>query len=326
VIRAILEEKPYPVRALLLFGSNPLLTYANSQEVFQALKKIEFLVVSELFMTPTAELADLVLPAATNLEFNEIGFYGPRTGQVVARRKVIEPVGECWPDMKIMNELAKKLGFGEHFWADPEECLDLILKPAGLTYTELKDKVMVQVTKLYHKHKDNGLDTPSGKVELYSERLKEMGYSPLPVFTEPPETPHSSPDLAAEFPLLLTSGKSPFLTHSAYRNIPTLRRISGEPITQLHPDTARGLGIKDGDWVYVETKRGRIRQKAAFNKNIDPRVAVVSYGWWFPERSVADLHGWAESNINVLTESAPPHEPSLGSTVLRGMLCKVYKV
>jgi len=325
MVRAILEEKPYPVRALLLFGSNPLLTYTNSHEVYRALHKIELLVVSELFMTPTAELADLVLPAATNLEFNEIGFYGPRTGQVVARQKVIEPVGECWPDMKIINELARKLGLGEHFWADPEECLDLILKPAGVSYEELKGKGMLRATKRYRKHEEDGFDTPSGKVELYSERLKELGYSPLPTFSEPPETPYSSPELAAEYPLILTSGKTPFFTHSAYRNVSTLRRMSGEPVTQLHPDAARGLGIEEGDRVYVETRRGRIQQKAGFNAMLDPRVVAVSYGWWFPERDVADLHGWAESNINVLTESAPPYEPALGSTALRPMLCKVYK-
>jgi anaerobic selenocysteine-containing dehydrogenase len=93
----------------------------------------------------------------------------------------------------------------------------------------------------------------------------------------------------------------------------------------IHPETASPLKIEDGDWVSIETERGAIRQKAKLNLDIDPRVVVVSYGWWFPERRDLELSGWKESNLNILTSSDPPYDPALGSTTLRGVPCRVYK-
>jgi anaerobic selenocysteine-containing dehydrogenase len=323
-IKAILEDKPYSVKVALLFGTNPLLTYANAEETYNALMKLEFLVVSEFFMTPTAELADIVLPAAANFDFDEIAPY-PTAGFIVAYPKIVEPQGECWSDMRMINELAKKLGLGEHFWADEREAIDLILKPSGLTSDEFKEKRVLQADKEYRGFEKAGFRTPSGKVEIYSQQLEELGYSPLPTYIEPPETPYSSPELAQEYPLVLTNAKSPSFYHSAYRNIYSLRRITPEPMVELNPDTAAKLGVKEGDWVYIETKRGRIRQKLSLNEALDPRVVVAAYGWWFPEKGNSELYGWRESNINILTPNAPPYEPALGSASLRGMLCRLSK-
>lgn len=325
IVQAILEERPYPVKALLLFGSNPLLTYANALETRQALSKLDFLAVSEFFMTPTAALADIVLPAAMPLEFDEIGNYGRRYGVILCRPQAVEPLGECWSDMKVVNELAKKLGLGEYFWKDVSEALDYILKPSGLTFADLRHKGIIRGKREYRKHEKEGFRTPSGKVEIYSSQLKELGYEPLPVFAEPPETPQSCPELTKEYPLVLTSAKSPYFFHSAYRNVASLRRISAEPLVEINPAAAARRGIKEGDWVYIETARGKIRQKARLNADIDPRVAIAAYGWWFPERGEAEGYGWKESNINVLTRSEPPYEPAIGSTNLRGMLCQVSK-
>ena len=97
-----------------------------------------------------------------------------------------------------------------------------------------------------------------------------------------------------------------------------------EALVHIHTETASKLGIKEGDWVYIETKRGKIKQKAALTSNIDPRVVIVGYGWWFPEKD-SELHGWAESNINILTDNKPPYAREMGSATLRGILCKVYK-
>ena len=104
-----------------------------------------------------------------------------------------------------------------------------------------------------------------------------------------------------------------------------MRSSRPEPLVEIHPETASKLGIEEGDWVYIETKRGRIRQKASFATNIDPRVIFVDYGWWFPEKGVSELYGWAESNINILTDSKRPYAREMGSATLRGILCKVYK-
>lgn len=325
VVKAILEGEPYPVKAALLIGSNPLLTYADAQRTFDALKKLEFLVVSEFFMTPTAELADIVLPAAANLELDDIGHYVSRWGFIQARSKVVEPPGECWADIKIINELAKKLGLGEYFWADVKEAFDSILKPCGLTFDELKKIGTLWGDKEYKKYEGGGFRTPSGKVEIYSQQLQELGYEPLPVYNDPAETPCSRPDLVKEYPLIFTSAKSPTFPHSGGKNIASLRRLSPEPVVEINTATAAELGIKEGDWVYIETKRGKIKQKASLKAEIDPRVVIAAYGWWFPEKGVAQLYGWKESNINVLTESSSPYDPFLGSTNLRGMLCKVSR-
>lgn len=322
-VRAILEESPYPVKAALLFGTNPLITYPNAQETYRALMKLELLVVAELFMTPTAALADVVLPAAANFEFDEIGPYPSPV--LHAYPKVVEPEGDCWSDMRIINELAKRIGLEEHFWADEREALDHILKPSGMTFEEFKRQGMLQAEEEYRKYEKAGFRTPSEKVEIYSQRLGQMGFSPLPVYTEPPESHYGSPGLAKEYPLVLTSGKEAAFCHSAHRNVAHLRRLSPEPVAELHPDTAARFGVGEGEWIYIETRRGRIRQRLRLNADLDPRVVVAAYGWWFPERGASELYGWRESNINVLAESAPPHDPAVGSVDLRGIICRVSK-
>lgn len=98
-----------------------------------------------------------------------------------------------------------------------------------------------------------------------------------------------------------------------------------EPIVNIHPEIADELGIKEGDWVYIETKRGRIRQKAYLTTGIDPKVIGVDYAWWFPEQGASGLYGWAESNINMLTDDKPPFNREMGSACLRGIPCKIYK-
>jgi anaerobic selenocysteine-containing dehydrogenase len=169
-------------------------------------------------------------------------------------------------------------------------------------------------------YEKKGFNTPSGKVEIYSQQLSEWGYDPLPHYRDLYE-----PSLPEEYPLILTSAKDPFYFHSAYRNIASLRKLSPEPMTLIHPDTAIQAGIDDGDWISIETKQGMIRQKARLNSEIDPRVIVPSFGWWFPERSDLELSGWKESNLNVLTNSDPPYEPGIGSTFLRAVPCRISK-
>jgi len=323
-IRAILEQKPHPVKAAMIMGTNPLLSYGDARQSYEAFRNLEFLVVSELFLTPTAELADIVLPVATNFEFDEIGHYGVRLGFVVPRPKIVEPPGECWSDIKIINELAKKLEIGEYFWDDEREAVDLILKPSGMSFDQFSKSGILYADKTYYKHEEGGFRTPSHKVEIYSSKLKEMGYEPLPVFVDPPETPFGSAELYEKYPLVLTNNKNPYFFHSTGRGIARLRRLSPEPVAELNPQTAAKLGIKDGDWIYIETPRGRIKQKLKINEALDARVIFAAFGWWFPEKPASELHGWQESNLNILTTS-DPRDPALGSPNLRGGLCRVYK-
>lgn len=322
IIKAILTGKRYPIRMLYVQGGNPLLSYANANETFEALKRLDFLAVSEIFLTPTAQLADIVLPAATNFEFDDIGHYGLPHGFILARPKIVEPPEECWSDLKILNELGKKVGLGQYFWKNAEECLDDVLKPAGMTYDDFKTIGLLKGKWEYRSYERKGFSTPSKKVELYSEQLKAWGYPPLP---SPTQSSEESKELSSEYPLLLTSAKDPFFFHSAYRNIPSLRRLSPEPFLLIHPETASESGIEEGDWVAIETEIGSIRQKAKFDAEIHPKVVVASYGWWFPERKDLELNGWKESNLNVLTENSPPYEPAIGSTPLRAFPCRIFK-
>lgn len=325
ITKAILTEKPYPIRMMYIQGGNPLLSYANANKTLHALKKLEFLAVSEIFLTPTAQLADIVLPAATNFEFDDIGHYGLPHGFILARPKIVAPQGECWSDAKILNELGKVLGYAESFWKDMDECLDQILKPSGMTYDDFKAIGILKGKWEYRTYEKKGFRTPSGKFEIYSQQLKEWGYPPLPVYEELPESPYRTPELTQEYPLIFTSAKDPFYFHSAYRNIPSLRKHSPDPIIAIHPETASRFGINEEDWVSIETKRGTIRQKAKLDWEIDPRVVITSLGWWFPERKDLELSGWKESNLNILTSDDPPNDPAIGSTALRAVPCRIYK-
>jgi anaerobic selenocysteine-containing dehydrogenase len=281
--------------------------------------------VSEIFLTPTAQLADIVLPAATNFEFDDIGHYGLPHGFILARPKIVDPPGACCSDIKVLNALGRRLGYNDDFWSNTGECLNEILRPAGLTYGDFKQLGVLNGSWEYRGYEKKGFDTPSGKVELYSERLKQWGDSPLPDYREPPESPLSTPELFQDYPLIFTSAKDPHYFHSSGRNLSSLRKLSPEPIVLIHPKTAISLRIADGDWVSIETQRGKIKQRAKLAEEIDQRVVILSFGWWFPERKDLALSGWKESNINVLTDSNPPYDAVIGSTPLRAVLCRISK-
>jgi anaerobic selenocysteine-containing dehydrogenase len=294
VVKAILSGKPYPIRMMYIQGGNPLLSYANATETYLALKKLDFLAVAEIFLTPTAQLADIVLPTATNFEFDDMGHYGMPHGFLLARPKVVDPPGECRPDLLILNELGKKCGLEKSFWPDLRPCLDEVLKPAGLDYEGFKRAGILKGNWKYKSYERNGFGTPSKKVEIFCSRLKDWGYDPLPTYRQEFSVPDSDPHRMGNYPLILTSAKDPCYFHSAYRNLPSLRKLSPDPIVLIHPQTAGEMGVGGGDWVLIETRQGTIRQKAALNSDLDPRVVVAAYGWWFPERKDLELSGWKE--------------------------------
>lgn len=327
VVKSILEGDPYRIRAMFVQASNPLSSWPNIKKVYRALKKLDFLAVSDMFMTPTAALADIVFPAASYLEYDGIMVREDGT-LAVAHRKVAQ-IGECRSDHEIINGLAKRLGLGEYFWNSIEDFWDAVVEPVGLTFAEFKKKGWFSSAekqpKQYKRYEKNGFRTPSGKVELYSSQLEEWGFDPLPVYYEPPETTNSNPEVGEEYSLLCTTRKLAAYRHSGGRQIPSLRASHPDPVVIIHPGTASKLGIKDGDWVYIETKRGRIEQKASVSTGVAPRVIVADHAWWFPERGETELFGWADSNYNVLTNDEPPLNREVGSFDIRGFACKVYK-
>ncbi|MCK4273590.1 MAG: hypothetical protein KAW90_01765, partial [Dehalococcoidales bacterium] len=184
---------------------------------------------------------------------------------------------------------------------------------------------------LYYKYKTDywrqggGFPTPTGKLELYSTVLKGMGYDPLPHFVEPGESPVSTPELAKEYPYVLTTGyRQPFYFLSQYRNIPWLRSFGVYPVAQINPETAKKHGIKDGDWMWIESPRGRIRQVARVFPGIGPRVVMATGNCFYPEEP-GPLHGLLISSPDVLT-SNEHFDPMYGAPDLTCLLCKIYKV
>jgi len=321
---AILTEKPYPVKMLFFISSNPLMTRANAREVYQALEKVEFMAVADFFLTPTAELADIVLPAATWLEMDYIGDFWKRHGYLLPRRKVIQ-VGECRSDHEMLNDLAHRVGQGEHWWKTFEGGLDYILEPMGITWQEFKEKEYVRGDVEYYKYKKKGFSTPTGKFELASTLLEKWGYDPLPQFREPPESPYSTPELKDAFPYILITGRrQPGFFHSENRQLSWMRELHSDPVVEIHPQTAEAKGIADGDWVIIESPRGKIRQRAKLFAGMDPRVISAEHGWWFPEQKDPG-HGWDASNINILTDNAYAScDPAMGATHVRTLLCNIY--
>jgi len=318
---AILTGKPYPLKAGLLCGTNPVMTRANAREVYAALKKLDFLAVIDFFLTPTAELGDIFLPAGTWLEQNHVVDNWKRHGIVIARQKAAQ-IGECWQDHKIFMELGKKMG--QQWWDTVEDALDYLLEPSGLTWEEFKEVGYLQGKMTYYKYRDKGFSTPTGKVELYSTVLEKWGHDPLPKYTEMPESPESTPELLEEFPYILNAGlRTPTFFHSANRMIPWLREIRPDPIVEIHPEIARKHGIEGGQWVNITSPRGCVKQRAKLNDGIDPTVIVAEHGWWYPEMKDAG-HGWDISNINILTDNAPETlDPVMAATNLRVCLCNI---
>lgn len=350
----IIHGKPYPVKAMFVMAANPVLTCANSNVVEEALRKLDFLAVADIFMTPTAELADIVLPACTFLEKTRYATYSTHAdhswnahSRIVLSPKVVEPLYESWSDWKIICELGKKQGYAEYFPRETrEEAIDYELEPLGITCEQLRAhpegititlppllykkfsgffggilRGILKMTKfkdypeMYRKYEGfmEGFFTPSKKVELYSERLEELGYDPLPVYKEPAESPVSRPDLATEYPLILITGvKLEMYTHSMMRNIPKLRELFPENLLEINPETAAKLGIEDSDIVSVESPRGRIECSAKVTDRIDPRVVSL-------------YHGFSESNCNVLTDNKISDQIT-GSTGLKSLLCKVENI
>jgi anaerobic selenocysteine-containing dehydrogenase len=326
LLQAMREGKPYPIKAFLVFGNNTLSTYANTKLVHESLMKLDYMVCADLFMTPTAELADIVLPAAAWPELDQIvGLPTVAANVVLAQQKVVQ-VGECKPDEEIFVELARrmKLPVGTE---SVKEVLEAQLASGGLglDFDALARQGFVKAPLAYRRYEGAGFRTPTGKIELYSTRLEALGYPPLPFYEEPPESPLSAPDVARDFPLVLTTGgRIPFYFNSEHRQLANMRRAYRDPRADIHPDTAARFGIANGDWMQIETRRGSIRQRARITDGIDPRVVNVEHGWWFPDEPGPEYGIW-KSNANVLTDNSPPYDPAMGTYQLRALLCRVAK-
>ncbi len=336
VYRAMITGKPYPVKAAITVASNPLVTMPNTKLVYKALKSLDLYVVADYWMTPCAEIADYVLAMASWIERPFCSDSWGVDCNIVAGEQALPATipGEYdrKNDFEVFRELLIRLGQGQHWpWKTLEEHFDYILEPLGMTFEEFMAKGGYDFPPgEYKKYEKIGFGTPTGKVELYSTIFEKLGYDPLPKYEEAAENPISKPELAKEYPLMLnTGGRFEPMYHSEQRQIDSVRRRHPHPLVQINPETAAKLGINNGDWVWIESPRGRVRMKCQYFKGIDPRVVHAEHGWWFPELPGEEpwLHGLWESNINVLTDDDPDVCNKLsGGWPLKMSLCKIYKV
>jgi anaerobic selenocysteine-containing dehydrogenase len=323
---AMLEGDPYWVKACGLFANNAMCAYGNSEMVKAALSKLDFLFCIDFFHNPTTLLADVILPPAHWTERDDIEDT-IMMNHVFACPKAVEPRGECWNEKDIFSELAKRMGF-ENYWKDAVDSLDYRLKPIDLTYEKLKEMNWHSIPVEYKTYEKAGFATESTKVELYSELCENMGYSGLPFFEESFESPVSTPELAKEYPLILTTGgRDVAYFHSSLRNIPSLRKLTPDPELHINPETARSLNIEDGEWVHVVTRRGRIEQKTSYFEHIKPEVVHIPHGFWYgKDDSKADIEeGWNKINVNQLTDNENLC-PATASVPTKAMLCRVEKI
>jgi anaerobic selenocysteine-containing dehydrogenase len=315
IVDQIESCQPYPIKALFSAGLD-IQFFANSRRMVDGLKKLDFIAVTEYFQTPGTQLADIVLPIASWLERHILlTDYG---GYVRLIEPAINPVGECRTEWDIYSGLAKRLGFGNLFWnGNFEKCVDHILEPMKITFNDLRQHPegikLTSQTRPEKSYEKTGFQTPSGKVEIASSALAEHGLDPVPTYKEPPESPLSRPDMAASYPLVMTSGARVMAyTHSQYRNIPRLRKLMPEPLVDINPADASLRGIKMGDTVTISTPRGSIRMKANVTDTILAGVVSMPHHW--P----------GEANVNSLVDDRNL-DPISGFIPCKSQLCQVTK-
>ncbi len=311
----IASGKPYPVRAVVGFGLNHRM-WPASDFMKEALEKVEFFVNVDLFMTDSAKLADVVLPACSSFEREELMMYPSRYS--VWTEPIIPPVGESRSDVEIITELARRLVPEDSLLAKGHEAsLDWIFEPSGIRMSEIKAspggtplKKHIEIP--YEKYRQSGFMTPSGKMEFTSLILKEAGIEPLPVYREPKQSPVSTPELAREYPLILTTGaRLPMFIHSRMYRVPWTRRLRPDPMVDMNPKDAKDRGVVHEEWVALCTQRGSIRVRANLTELVPPGV-------------VSMFHDFPGADVNSLID--PDYrDPISGFPGCKSLLCEVKK-
>ena len=293
-IESVLTGKPYPLRAIIAPGTQPTVSTRGSKLVVEALQKLDFFVVIDVARTAEMAYADVVIPVATPYETDHPFEFTPNW--IMARNKVVEPLGEYKSMYEFWLDLGVRMGYGDDFWkGSMEECMNDQLAPLGMTIDELRahrtGMVYPMKPMVYEKYAETFSTRspllskspflPQGKVAIYNTTFEEQGFNPLPGWREPPESPTATPQLLETYPLVF----SDFHTSKVYnagwlRNVPSLREVLPFPTIQIHPDTARERGIEEGDWVIVESPHGWMKLKAELIPGIRPDTVMALHGWW----------------------------------------------
>lgn len=348
--RAMLEGAPYKLRALFGFGTNLLVSLADTALATQALGALEFHVHCDLFETPTMRFADIVLPVNTSWEREglRIGFDidDAAEGHIQLRQRMVSPRGESWSDTDIVFALASRMGLKEQFFDGDIEAgwnhmlaptalstSDLRLHPGGLSYgLPQREKKYARQAAHESGQRVKGFGTESGRVELYSELLLRHGQPPLPEHVEPAESPlDASRTRSGRFPYVLSSVKNGYYCHSQMRSLSSLRKRAPLPIVEISPTTAQRHDLTEGDWARINTRMGSARFVVRITPTLADSVVMAEYGWWqgcddlgLGASNAIDVSSGAGSNFNMLV-SADERDPVSGSVAHRSFLCDIER-
>lgn len=327
---SVLKGKPYKIRSLIILGGSIITSWPQPAIWRKTLNALDFLVCIDRHLTADAAYADIVLPATTMYEIESYMTYG---SIFRIRERAIEPLGEARNDFFILAELADRLGYGHLYPQNEEELLRHVLKGSGFTLENVHKAggtVQSQTVKMQYRKWEKGLlrpdgkpgfDTPSGKFEIASTILEEHGYDPLPVYTEPQESPLSQPEKAKKFPLVFNSGARVTTDfHAQHHGIESLLKERPEPTVTINVSDARARGIKNGDLVHIKTSRGQITLRAIVTDSIVKGAVEANMGGGCHVGPKA----WQEGNINELTD-LQQYDPISGFPVYKALLCDVHK-
>ncbi len=321
VIEAVLTGKPYPVRALYASGVNIAVTYPDTRRTIEALRALDFVAVAAHAMTPTAANADLVLPKTTTLEEEEVTF-NPKGSVVQFTRALVPPQGEARSEIDIvrplLDRMAERGALGRDLlpWRSQREFNRFLLGDCGIPIEDLEARG-------YHRAQparravSRPYATPTGKIELFSTVLHELGLDPLPAYAPPPPSDDG-------FPLVLVTGdRERSYHHSRFRDQSWALKVSPDPRLTMHPDAARTLGVEDGAWVRLQVARGKgtCRLRVKLSDETPPDVVSTGMGWWLPGQRPD--YGVYDININAALGYEGPWDPVSGSSNVRGMRCRV---
>ncbi|MCL1847272.1 MAG: molybdopterin-dependent oxidoreductase, partial [Coriobacteriia bacterium] len=332
------RDDPQPYRAAYMIGTNPLCCMSNADlsRVYNVMKKIEFFVILDYLMTPSAQaLGDLFLPIACWPEKKSIRAWYANISAITPCVG-LERSGDVKSDQEIIIDIGSRFNKDMFPWPDVDGMYDAMLEPAPVTYEELtKMRWWYDSSIEYYRYKTGGLrhdgklgfPTPSGRVELYSTVAESIGAPPLPFYAEPYQSPYSTPEMYKEYPIIAMTGtRNIQFFHSEGRQVAKFREICKYPQFEVHPDLAASLGIKEGDWCWIENNLGRIRQTAHITRIIDPRCINLQSGWWFPEMDPKGdpMYGCWDVNPNLLSEAGHQGVTGFGADV-KAILCNIYK-
>ena len=285
VFRAMAYGDPYPIKAFFALGNNALMSYPNQHQIHKAMLNQDLIVAHELFMTPTAMMADYVLPGDAFSERNHIADTWNWTTRLGLSQKVAEPPEQASNSYQFWRDLAVRFGFDEWFpWATHDEVLDYRLSRSGRSFVDFEAQGFMEIPPAkYRKYRKTGFATPSGKVELSSSVLGDLGFDPLPYFRPGPAT-------SEEFPYLVFNGvrEDPFF-QTGQRNIKELRDRCPVPRIFMHPDDARREALTDGEWIELQTAYGAVSAELSVQPNMKTGHLRVPHGWWYPEATDTEM-------------------------------------